>query len=73
MENKKVKKLTSVSLTNFNLELYLETQFFVISGVDYPGKHTEIGKKKKKILVTWPWRHAYLKRGIYAENGIPYS
>ena len=36
-------KLTTVILTNFNLEFHFGTQFFVINGVDYPRKHTENG------------------------------
>ena len=47
-KTKKLIKLVSVILTNFNFELYFETQFFVISMVDYPRKHTYNGKKNKK-------------------------
>ena len=42
----------TVILTNFNLEFHFGTQFFVISGVNYPRNHKENGKKRKKILVT---------------------
>ena len=41
--------MTTVILTNFNLEFYFGTQLFVISGVNYLINHKENGKKGKKI------------------------
>ena len=78
--------MTTVILTNFNLEFYFGTQLFVISGVNYLRSHKKKNDKMigyrpadVRVMVENPpgdgpvMRHNYRKYVISSETLVDYA